>query len=247
MAGWDSPVLGDDNKGTECFALLCSALVNDSLIGRVPRVHDSSRAEESVSDQGRRGGVLEAAPEAGGRRRGVSVREPGEDARVVSPGTRQPQGRDYYHYRRPAVAGGARGGILLAQRRQPQQEPRLVDAEQLGVPQRAAAGRARPGAELRAAVPRRADRHHQRRLNPRTSSVRSIARDSTPLMCNPFERSSDSLFRSISVGVLCYLYASAYAWVPCTYQLWVTSERGACMYIHACKKYLCIFVSRALS
>jgi hypothetical protein len=66
-----------------------------------------------------------------------------------------------------STTGGARRGVLPARRRQPQHEPRLVDAEQVGVPQRAAAGgRARPGAELRAAVPRRADRHHRRRLNP---------------------------------------------------------------------------------
>lgn len=64
------------------------------------------------------------------------------------------------------VPAGPRGRLPPRRRRrrgQPQQEPRLVDAEQLGVPERAAAGGAgQQGAELHPAVPRRPDRHRQR-------------------------------------------------------------------------------------
>nr|ABF99654.1 expressed protein [Oryza sativa Japonica Group] len=138
----------------------------------------SSCEEEQVADEGGGGGVLEAA-----RRRddvGLAARLPRRRRHgAVGPG--EPlEGARLVASRRPYRPGDSRGGLLpprrRRRRREPQQEPRLVDEEQLGVPERAAAGGdRRQGAELRAAVPRRPDRHRQRMNNATTPRPSHIA------------------------------------------------------------------------
>ena len=143
--------------------------------------------------------------------------EPGEDevSRVVTGGTRR-QGQDRYRLV-VVVAGSTRGRIpRRRRRREPQQEPRLVDAEQLGVPERSAAGGGvRPGAELRASVPRRPDRHHrQQRLNTCTCM-------NPEFQINLASTLQFALFSSLDVAS--YMYMTAIY----TEHLWL--QTGVCM------------------
>ena len=116
------------------------------------RWHQSSCDEEPVPDKGGGGGFLAAAREAGAggrRRRHLAAWLP------WSTYGEEPAGKLAEEQVTGVVSGvwRTRGDDRRRRRRQ---EPGLVDEEQLGLPQRAAAGgEAGNGAHLHAAVPRR--------------------------------------------------------------------------------------------